>query len=132
MDNLLSIHQQLKRIMGDSGFSGQIIKIRRPHKRIPDWTRDNKKVQEVLLRSFPDMEWNDDQRFRAGRWACIINLYFRQNWTRGQIAEELNMTYERVKAALQRIRRAGAERRTDNKGKLGKPKGRPPRRSLRA
>ena len=103
----------------------QIIKIRRPKKRIPTWVYDFEQIKKILLRCFPKLQYNLRQRNRAGKWVRVINLYFRQNWSRGQIADEMDLQYKTIDRMIERIKKAGEGQRTDGSGPVGKPKGRP-------
>lgn len=129
MHNLLSVSKRLRRVLdGNDTFAQgghQILKIRRPKKKIPDWVNDNQKIKEMLFRAFPKMISNSNQRKRAGRWARVINLYFKQQWSRGQIAEELDWTYCAVDQAIRGIKRAAEGRRFDGRGMLTGKRGRP-------
>jgi hypothetical protein len=122
VNNLRRISKQLRGLLdGNDTFAQgghQIIKIRRPRKQIPVWVYDFPKIQEMLLRSFPKMIKDADQRKRAGRWARVINLYFRQQWTRGQIADELGMTYNHVNALIAGIKYAAKGLTTEGKKRL--------------
>jgi hypothetical protein len=122
MDNNLKISKQLRRKgLGGGGF--QISKIRRPFKRVPSWFSSNEKMQEILLTSFPLMKTNKKQRKSAGRWARILYFYYRKQYSRGQIAEELNLTYKQVDNALSGISRVAKGLRYDGRGK--RSRGRP-------
>lgn len=105
----------------------QIIKPRSDDKKsVPDWALDDKKVREVVLRSFPKYGTNARQRKGAARWIRVIHLYFRMGMTRGQVAEEMGVTPVVVKSIVQAIRSVAAGRRADRTGKLGSvPRGRP-------
>jgi len=110
MQNHLKIARQMARKVGStSGY--QIITIRRPRKVVPEWANSNRRIQKFLLRSFPLMRMDPAQRTRAGRWARVINLYFKRQWSRGQIAEELNWTYARVDTIIRSIKRAAEGKR---------------------
>ncbi len=107
----------------------QIIKPRsNDRKNIPEWALDDKKIREILLRSFPKLTTNSRQRRGAARWMRVVHLYFRMHMTRGQVAEELRVKSRVVKDVVQNIRRAAEGRRCDGQGKklLGiRPVGRP-------
>jgi hypothetical protein len=104
----------------------QIIKVRRGNRKTPTWVKDRKKVQQILLHSFPKMQTNALQRERAGRWARIIHLYFKVQMTYGQVAEELGMPPRRVEGIIRSIHRAASGRKANGKGQAGKrPTGRP-------
>lgn len=104
----------------------QILKPRSSKKQIPDWARDDKKVREIVLRSFPKLLEDDRQRKAAARWIRVIHLYFRMHMTRGQVAQEMGIESSQVRDFVRNIRRVAAGRRSDTKGVLGaKAKGRP-------
>jgi hypothetical protein len=129
MNNTRDTSRELRQLLdGDDPFlSGghQILKIRRPRKKIPAWVNDKKKIRELLIRSFPKMKFDFYQRERAGRWAQIINLYFQEGWSRGQITEELKdrwplITYDAVESIIRSIRRVSKGRRANGTGWLKK------------
>jgi hypothetical protein len=104
----------------------QIIKIRHISRDIPEWTKTDEGIQQVILRSFPKMNSDSRQRNRAGRWALIIHLYFRMQESRTFIAEEMGLKPNTVNTLINNIKRAGAGRRADGRGMLGaRPIGRP-------
>ena len=108
--------------------SGHQIKRRRRHERhVPAWAMDDEKIQVVLARSFPRLR-EDGSRDAAwaGRWARIIYLYFRMKHTHGQIAEELGVSYGKVRSLIRNIKRAFGGKRVDGRAMLGvRPNGRP-------
>ena len=127
MNNLLDVSKQLKNVIDpDEQFGHQILKIRRPRKRVPLWALDNKKIQQVILRAFPKMDSDPVQRQRAGRWARVIHLYYRLKWSRGQIAKEMSLQYHTVNDLIRSIKRVAAGKRANGKGLRGQnPVGRP-------
>lgn len=130
MNNILDTSKQLRAILDSNDpfmtTGHQILKIRRPRKKTPSWVHNNKKIREFLLQSFPKMKTDPRQRARAGRWVRIIHLYYNQNWSRGQIAEELGVGYGVVSSSIRRIGLAARGLRTDGSGRpLGAKKGRP-------
>jgi hypothetical protein len=72
----------------------------------PEWALDNAKVQEILLRSFPKLMTDEKQRASAGRWARIIQLYFKSQMTHGQIASELGVNLNTILMVVRSIGRA--------------------------
>ena len=100
----------------DSFMTGghQILKIRRPRKPVPSWATNNKKVQDLLIRVFPRMKESPKQRVRAGRWARVIHLYFNQRWSRGQIANEMGISYMAAETLIRSIKRAAKGLRSDS------------------
>jgi hypothetical protein len=127
----------------------QILIIRRIKRKPQPWAKDNKKVQQLLLRSFPKinidlttLEQNNKnkneaelsrlrtlivkQRAQAGRWARIIQLYFVIGMTYGQVAKELNLPPRKVEYYIQTLLRVSKNRRADGHGMLNaRPRGRP-------
>lgn len=97
--------------------------------RIPVWALDDMKIKKILLRSFPDMKTDEKQRKRAAIWYEVIYQYWRVGRTRGQVAGDLNLTESQIKDTIRSIRRVAAGTRADNRGVLGKKKGRPKKHS---
>ena len=116
-----------KRMDGNDGFmeGHQIKTIRTRTREIPTWTLDDKEVQKVLLRSFPDWRKNHRHAERAGRWARIIQLYFRMQMPIHMVAKEMDITLASARNLLQHIRRASRGQSSNNSGPLGRPIGRP-------
>lgn len=111
--------RDLKQVLDQSdAFMGshRIVRPRTYKRDIPKWTTDNTKVRAVLLNAFPKLATVDNQRDAAARWATVIHLYFRMGYTRGQIAEELCTTTERVKNVIRSIYRVAAGRRANGTG----------------
>jgi hypothetical protein len=94
---------------------------RASHKQIPEWAKDNKQIQALLLRSFPKLKTDQNQRDRAGKWAQIIQLYYRVSWTQDKIAAEMGLTPSNVNATIRSITRA-AEGRQSGTGQSRKPR----------
>lgn len=92
---------------------------------LPEWATDDKQVQALLLRSFPKLKQDPVQRQRAGKWAQIIQLYYRVGWTQTKIAEELGMSLVLLKYYLKAIRRAASGKTVNNIVRGQKPRGRP-------
>ncbi len=86
----------------------QIIKTRRGNRVIPEWARDNKKIQKILLKSFPKLGTDRKQRAQAARWAAIIQLYFRVQMTRSQVEAETKLSQNVVKMLIRNIARAAS------------------------
>lgn len=105
----------------------RILKRLRREKDVPAWTLNNILVKKVLIRSFPNLLKDPTQKTRAARWFLLIDLYFRQRWSRTEIAAEMKISYPAVDCLVRNILRAGEGRRSDGDGTLGRPKGRPRR-----
>ena len=114
--------KQLGNLLGqnESFVNGghQIVQARTYKRKAPAWTLNDKEVEKILLRAFPKLATNDRQRESAGRWITVIYLYFRLGYTRGQIAEELDTTTERVKGYIRSVYRVSKGLRADGKGPL--------------
>jgi hypothetical protein len=107
---------QILTSIGVNKVPHQIIKPRQGTHNIPDWTKDDRKVREVLLRSFPKLNNDDRHRKSAARWIRIIHLYFRMNMPRAQVLQEMrneggqekvSITLKQVSKIIERIRNAG-------------------------
>jgi hypothetical protein len=108
----------------------QIMKTRRGNRIMPEWAKSNKKVQEILIRSFPKLRTNPGQRERAARWATVIHLYFRMQMTSGQVASQMKVTSKVVYDLILRINRASKGLKASGTGPLrGRPAGRPKKNS---
>ena len=115
----------------------------------PEWTKNDASIRAVLLRAFPKMNTNPTQRQRAGRWAFIIQYYFRLSFTTLHVAmllphgtdkprpsaeaplplaaklEEMKRRTKIVEDTVARILRVAKGLRTDKKprsGKMGRPR----------
>ena len=121
--------KQLRRFLdGDDPFmvgGHQISEIRKRCRVVPDWTRNDGRIREVLLRAFPNLRTDNRQKKAASRWAAVVYLYFRLQYTNTQTAAELKLTIPALKAILRSIRRVAAGRRADGTGLLSGKKGRP-------
>ena len=117
----------------DLGFvEGEILplstrRIRSQKKKLASsWAFDDRAVRKLLLTSFPKLEIDKRQRARAARWGRIIVLFFRQNKSSGQVAEEMSIRISTVESALRNMRRAVSGLRTDTgvvrSGRRGRPK----------
>ena len=116
-----------KKIDSEESFSRghQILKIRRQKRIAPEWAKDDVRIQEILLRSFPKLKTNEKQRARAGRWMRIIKLYFQMGWTHGQIAEELSANLSTIQSLIRSIKRAFKDQKANGTGAVGyRPRGR--------
>jgi hypothetical protein len=116
------------RMDGNEGFMSahQIKKVRTLQREIPAWTLNDKEVQKVILRSFPDFKKNRIHAARAARWVRIIHLYYRMQLPNSHVAKDMGITINVLKMALKGMRRVARGQRTDNIGPLGvRPRGRP-------
>jgi hypothetical protein len=106
----------------DTFFTGhRIIKERRGNRPCPDWAVDSNKLRELLLRAFPKLHTNEKQRSSAGRWARVIQLYYRSQMTHGQICAELGLSLPTVASMVRSIDRAAAGKTADKaKGRKGR------------
>jgi hypothetical protein len=103
----------------------QVIRPRRSDRRTPDWATTNKKIRAILLRSFPKLKTHPVQRIRAGRWAQIIQLYYRAHLSKKQIAEQLKLSYNAVRMIVRNINRAANGKKANGIANTNRPNGRP-------
>ena len=110
----------------------QIMKVRKKEKLIPKWVNDQQKIKEILLKSFPKLSTDSRQRMRAARWARVIQLYYKMDYTHGQIVDELNdeneeykVTLAQIRSIIRGIKRVATGRSANGTGKLGRKTGRP-------
>ena len=93
---------------------------------IPAWALNNKTVKELLLMVFPKMSSDRRQRDRAGRWARVIQIYFRAARPASETAHTLGISQKAVYDTVLRIRRAARGLRTTGRertaGKPGRPR----------
>ena len=107
-------HRIVKSRRGDAGDKTGAPRV------CPDWAHDNVKIQGFLLRSFPKLAINAKQRKAAGRWARIIQMYFKSQMTHGQIASELGVNLNTILMLIRSIKLAARGFRADT----GKARGR--------
>lgn len=75
----------------------QIKEIRPKSRGIPEWARTNEGIQKVLLTAFPKLHINPSHRQRAGRWAQVIELFFKRGWSETDVAEALQETVGNIR-----------------------------------
>lgn len=94
---------------------------------VPEWALNDKEVQRIVLTSFPKYATDGRQRKSAARWIRVIHLFFRMGMTRGQVAEEMKVSYETVNSTIRAVRRVALGFRANGEGARGitKPMGRP-------
>src|SRR6266702_4110416 len=118
MNNLKDTSRELRGKMdgSDSFMVGghQISKIRRISRKVPAWAKNDERIKALLSHSFPRL---NKQPTGAARWVRVIYLYFRMKMTRGQIAEEMSLTYKTVDNIILRITYA-ADNRSCNTGSV--------------
>jgi hypothetical protein len=128
-------YQQLRRVFeGNDSFmiqGHQIAGLRRRRRSVPEWTRNNKEIKKILLRSFPKLQVNAKQRAQAACWARVIYLYFVLQWTYTQVASEIAIPPGKAWNVINRIKRAAAGKRANNQGDRSvRSSGRPKKRDL--
>ena len=98
------------RIVGPRSYRGR---------KMPTWAMDDKKVQHLLLSTFPRMKEDSAagrrQRDSAARWHAVIHLYFRMKYTCSQIAEELGSSHCKIKNVIRSIQRVVRGLRADSR-----------------
>lgn len=119
-----------KRIDVDDPFmqAHRIIKVRQYNREIPDWAMNDVEVRALLLRSFPKLNSSATQRALAARWASVIYMYYRMQYSHRWIAAEMGITVNTVSMTIRSFTRAQAGQRANGKGVLGGIKGRPRKR----
>src|ERR1700721_1188915 len=80
--------------------------------KMPEWMKNERDIQSLLLRVFPKLRTDERQRKSALRWLGVIQRYFKMGWSAQDVAEELSITVKKVYDTAQRITRAGAGLRT--------------------
>ena len=105
---------------GNSSFmrGHQIKRIRSLHdgRVVPEWVTDDRIIQGLLLRSFPKLATNARQRKRAGRWARVIQLYFRSKKSRREVAEDMGESENVVRMLIRAIKLARNGKRANGTG----------------
>jgi hypothetical protein len=98
-----------------SGF--QIKNVRTGYEReVPEWATKNEGIQKILLTAFPKLHTDAAQRKRAGRWAQVINLYFKKRWSRAEVAEAMGENDLVIKMLVRSIVRVADGKRADGSG----------------
>jgi hypothetical protein len=105
-DHFMSGHQIINRNRSLAG----------PRRKNSEWALDDTEVRRILKRSFPKLATNEKQRERAGRWATVIQLYFRKGLTLSDVAVDLKMTPKNTGKLIRRIQLAQRGLRTDESG----------------
>lgn len=124
----MSKNSQLRRTLGrnETFFQGhQNVGARTYDREAPKWTKNDGAIRTLLLKTFPKLATDDNQRTSAARWASVIHLYYRLGYTRGQIAEEIGSTDVKVHGVIRSITRAYKGLRADGSGTKSNRRGRP-------
>jgi hypothetical protein len=97
---------------------------RNSNKHLPTWMKDDAAIQKILLQVFPKLEVDKQQRRAAGRWAQVIQIYFRMNQPAGVVARQMAISIPRVRSLVRSIYRAslglttrGTERKRSGAGR---------------
>ena len=77
-----------------------------PKRKNACWAKSDKEVRELLLSVFPKLDSNERQRMRAGKWARVIQLYFRSGLSYGDTAAEMQENKVFVHNVINRINAA--------------------------
>ena len=121
--NQTLVNKRLSRSEPTMIGSSRVVRIRRPYRKpAPEWTKDDAKIRELLLRVFPKLHTHSSQRVRAAKWAAIIKMYYGSGMTETDIAQELGGTPDYIRSMRRNILRAGAG--LDVKGRVRKKKSR--------
>lgn len=95
----------LKETFGVGGFQVRRVPQRHKEKEVPEWAIKDESLRVILLKAFPRLHINASQRKSAARWAQVIQLYFRQGWTRIEVADEMMETEESIRCLVFRIKK---------------------------
>lgn len=113
-------HNELKSMFaGDQQFmtGHQIMKVRRPRRRVPQWVFEDNRIRALLSETFPKLATDDGQRKRAGRWARVIQLYFRSRKSYRETAEEMGEKPRTIEMIIRSIYRVSKGRTARANGK---------------
>lgn len=86
--------------------SHQIIRVKPRKRKVPEALKTDTSIQKIILRSFPKLEDDVEQRKRAGRWIRVIHLYFKWGYSYAETAEEMGEKPRTVEMLIRAIRRA--------------------------
>jgi len=86
----------------------------------PLWAVDDEQLQALLLRVFPKLESDKNQREHAGKWVHVIYLFYRTQLSTGHVAEKMKVSKQAARSILHRVRNAAAGLRTDGKPRAAK------------
>src|ERR1700752_1077416 len=120
--------RKLKNVIDQSdSFVGahRIVHARSYKRKPPSWACNDRKVRDLLLRSFPKMASDKKQHEASARWGAVIHLYFRMGYTESQVAEEIGSTTTKVHFVVRSIFRVSKGLRANGTGALGAKRGRP-------
>jgi hypothetical protein len=128
MKNLTDTFGELRRFIDSNDpFMNRGHKIRKRREgshEIPEWTKSDETVQQVLLASFPKWKVRQWHRNGAARWVRVIHLYYRMNMTQGQVAEEMDLSLKAVNHILTRMNKVATG--LSANGRPRRPRGRKP------
>lgn len=104
------IHEKEIAALHEIGFeedkvSFQIEKVRHRVRYYDRRTWTDEHIRKVLLRAFPKLHTDPDQRAQAGRWARVIQLYFRVGLSLRETAPQLNMTFDAAHSVVRSLQR---------------------------
>jgi hypothetical protein len=85
---------------------------------IPEWANSDAEVRALLLKVFPKLEIDENQRKHAAIWTLIIYYYYRMGLTQNRIALKTGWTLRKVHCLIGRIQHAV----TRPRGKRGRPR----------
>jgi hypothetical protein len=94
----------------------QVNKIRRRLRKVPDWIKSEQQIQIILQRAFPKLKTDLKQRKKAGRWARVIQLYFRSQKSYRETAEEMGEDRDTIHTLIRNIRRVASGKRANGGG----------------
>lgn len=115
-DDFLQLRRKIDK--GDRFMEAHEIKKTRGRDReSPEWTSNNIRVREVLLRAFPKLYVNQTQKKKAGRWVRVIFLYHRMRLPLQVVAKEMGMTKNALRMLNRSMNWVAQGLRADGSGK---------------
>jgi hypothetical protein len=116
-DNFMNAHQVKK------------VRVLFGQKDTPEWATNDIEVRKVLLRSFPKLGSEKNQRQSAARWMQAITLVYRLGLPYNHAAAEMGTNVGTLRSMLRNIRRVALNLRANGSGARGatglRPRGRP-------
>jgi hypothetical protein len=84
---------------------------------VPDELRSNEGVKALLARVFPKMLTDSKQRQQAGKWARLIQLHYKFNYSEKMTADEMGLPHSTIRSLKNHIWNAIKFKRLDGSGK---------------
>lgn len=97
---------KIRSVAPDFMFGSQIVGTHRYSRKMLSWCSDDKQVQKLLFKVFPKLKTDLEQRRRAGRWAMVIQLYFRAHRSYREVASDMGENPKAILTLTRSIARA--------------------------